>query len=91
MRTVGVLGAMSWESTVLFCQLLNQRIGERMGGGFVLPGFSWPVSKLSVLLSQLMKRGGMYVSSVGPLYLYVPTTMVLSRVLIIATTESAAR
>lgn len=32
MRTIGLLGGMSWESTVPYYQLLNQEIGRRLGG-----------------------------------------------------------
>ncbi len=32
MKTVGLLGGMSWESTALYYQLLNQGIRERCGG-----------------------------------------------------------
>ncbi len=32
MKTVGLIGGMSWESTALYYQLLNQGIRERMGG-----------------------------------------------------------
>ncbi|MCF8055303.1 MAG: hypothetical protein K9K37_01525 [Desulfocapsa sp.] len=32
MRTVGLIGGMSWKSTAFYYQLLNQRIRERLGG-----------------------------------------------------------
>lgn len=32
MKTTGLLGGMSWESTVPYFQVLNRRIGERLGG-----------------------------------------------------------
>ncbi|MDH4555033.1 amino acid racemase [Pseudomonas sp. BN417] len=32
MRTLGVLGGMSWESTVTYYQLLNRGVRERLGG-----------------------------------------------------------
>ncbi|MCF6266748.1 MAG: amino acid racemase [Desulfuromusa sp.] len=32
MKTIGLLGGMSWESTVLYYQLLNQGVRERLGG-----------------------------------------------------------
>ncbi len=32
MKTVGLIGGMSWESTALYYQLLNQGIRERLGG-----------------------------------------------------------
>ena len=32
MKTIGLLGGMSWESTAHYYRLLNQRINEKMGG-----------------------------------------------------------
>ncbi|HZF13492.1 MAG TPA: aspartate/glutamate racemase family protein [Thermoanaerobaculia bacterium] len=32
MKTIGLLGGMSWESTVPYYRLINQRVGERLGG-----------------------------------------------------------
>lgn len=32
MKTVGLLGGMSWESTVSYYQVLNREIGSRLGG-----------------------------------------------------------
>ncbi|SEA56964.1 aspartate racemase [Desulfuromusa kysingii] len=32
MKTIGLLGGMSWESTVLYYQLLNQGVREQLGG-----------------------------------------------------------
>ncbi len=32
MKTIGLLGGMSWESTVLYYQLINQQVRERLGG-----------------------------------------------------------
>lgn len=32
MKTIGLLGGMSWESTVLYYQLLNEGVRERLGG-----------------------------------------------------------
>lgn len=32
MKTLGLLGGMSWESTVLYYQLVNQTVKERLGG-----------------------------------------------------------
>jgi len=31
-KTIGLLGGMSWESTVLYYQVVNRTIGERLGG-----------------------------------------------------------
>jgi aspartate racemase len=32
MKTIGLLGGMSWESTVAYYQIINRRIGEWLGG-----------------------------------------------------------
>ena len=32
MKTIGLLGGMSWESTILYYQLLNRGVRERLGG-----------------------------------------------------------
>lgn len=32
MKTIGLLGGMSWESTVTYYQLINQRVKEKLGG-----------------------------------------------------------
>jgi aspartate/glutamate racemase len=31
-KTIGLLGGMSWESTVLYYQTINRVVGERLGG-----------------------------------------------------------
>lgn len=32
MKTIGLIGGMSWESTVLYYQIINQTVKERLGG-----------------------------------------------------------
>lgn len=32
MRTIGLLGGMSWESSIEYYRLLNQAVRERLGG-----------------------------------------------------------
>lgn len=32
MKTIGLIGGMSWESTVTYYQIINQVIKERLGG-----------------------------------------------------------
>ncbi len=32
MRTIGLLGGMSWESTVTYYQIVNEVVKERLGG-----------------------------------------------------------
>ena len=32
MKTIGLLGGMSWESTVPYYQTINRVVGERLGG-----------------------------------------------------------
>jgi aspartate racemase len=31
-KTVGLLGGMSWESTVPYYRIINRRVGEALGG-----------------------------------------------------------
>lgn len=32
MKTIGLLGGMSWESTVPYYRILNQTVGRELGG-----------------------------------------------------------
>lgn len=32
MKTIGLLGGMSWESTVTYYQLINQTVKQQLGG-----------------------------------------------------------
>ena len=32
MKTIGLLGGMSWESTVSYYQIINRTVGEKLGG-----------------------------------------------------------
>ena len=32
MKTIGLIGGMSWESTVTYYQLINRAVRERLGG-----------------------------------------------------------
>lgn len=32
MKTIGLIGGMSWESSVVYYQLINQRVNEKLGG-----------------------------------------------------------
>ena len=32
MKTVGLLGGMSWESTVTYYQIINETVKEKLGG-----------------------------------------------------------
>jgi aspartate racemase len=32
MKTIGLLGGMSWESTVLYYQWINELVREKLGG-----------------------------------------------------------
>ena len=32
MKTIGLLGGMSWESTVTYYQLINEAVKEKLGG-----------------------------------------------------------
>ncbi len=43
MRTLGLIGGMSWESTVPYYRLINQHVGERLGGLRSAPLVLWSV------------------------------------------------
>ena len=32
MRTIGLIGGMSWESTALYYRIINREVGTRLGG-----------------------------------------------------------
>ena len=32
MKTIGMIGGMSWESTVLYYQIINETVGKELGG-----------------------------------------------------------
>jgi aspartate racemase len=32
MKTIGIIGGMSWESTIVYYQIMNQEIQKRLGG-----------------------------------------------------------
>ena len=32
MKTIGLIGGMSWESSAVYYRLLNERVGEILGG-----------------------------------------------------------
>ncbi len=32
MKTIGILGGMSWESSALYYQIINEAVNERLGG-----------------------------------------------------------
>ncbi|MDP3322493.1 MAG: aspartate/glutamate racemase, partial [Hydrogenophaga sp.] len=32
MKTIGLIGGMSWESTTLYYQLINREVARRLGG-----------------------------------------------------------
>jgi aspartate racemase len=41
MRTIGLIGGLSWESTVIYYQILNQRMRERLGGSHSAQSLIW--------------------------------------------------
>lgn len=51
MRTIGLIGGMSWESTVLYYQTLNREVGRRLGGLH-----SAPLHLLSLDFEQIASR-----------------------------------
>lgn len=43
MRTIGLIGGLSWESTVIYYQVINQRVRERLGGSHSANSVIWSV------------------------------------------------
>jgi aspartate racemase len=43
MRSIGLIGGLSWESTVIYYQIINQRVRERLGGSHSANSLIWSV------------------------------------------------
>jgi aspartate racemase len=43
MRTIGLIGGLSWESTAIYYQIINQRVRERLGGSHSANSLIWSV------------------------------------------------
>ncbi|MDX3109783.1 aspartate/glutamate racemase family protein [Nonomuraea angiospora] len=48
MRTIGLIGGLSWESTVIYYQIINQRVRERLGGSHSADSLIWSVDYTTV-------------------------------------------
>lgn len=48
MRTIGLIGGLSWESTVIYYQIINQRIREHLGGSHSANSLIWSVDYTTV-------------------------------------------
>jgi aspartate racemase len=48
MRTIGLIGGLSWESTVIYYQVINQRVRERLGGSHSANSVVWSVDYTAV-------------------------------------------
>ncbi|GAB1515106.1 aspartate/glutamate racemase family protein [Actinophytocola sp. KF-1] len=48
MRTIGLIGGLSWESTVLYYQVINQRVRARLGGSHSANSLIWSVDYTTV-------------------------------------------
>ncbi|MFC5825081.1 aspartate/glutamate racemase family protein [Nonomuraea insulae] len=48
MRTIGLIGGLSWESTVIYYQVINQRVRERLGGSHSANSLIWSVDYTTV-------------------------------------------
>ncbi|MFI6396033.1 aspartate/glutamate racemase family protein [Nonomuraea sp. NPDC050547] len=48
MRTIGLIGGLSWESTVVYYQIINQRVRERLGGSHSANSLIWSVDYTTV-------------------------------------------
>lgn len=48
MRTIGLIGGLSWESTVIYYQIINQRVREHLGGSHSADSLIWSVDYTTV-------------------------------------------
>ncbi|GAA3097691.1 aspartate/glutamate racemase family protein [Streptosporangium carneum] len=48
MRTIGLIGGLSWESTMIYYQVINQRVRERLGGSHSANSLIWSVDYTTV-------------------------------------------
>ncbi|MFC4061560.1 aspartate/glutamate racemase family protein [Planomonospora corallina] len=48
MRAIGLIGGLSWESTVIYYQVINQRVRERLGGSHSADSLIWSVDYATV-------------------------------------------
>lgn len=48
MRTIGLIGGLSWESTVVYYQIINQRVRERLGGSHSANSLIWSIDYTTV-------------------------------------------
>ncbi|GAA3535398.1 aspartate/glutamate racemase family protein [Nonomuraea rosea] len=48
MRTIGLIGGLSWESTTIYYQVINQRVREALGGSHSANSLIWSVDYTTV-------------------------------------------
>ncbi|WP_440066851.1 aspartate/glutamate racemase family protein [Streptosporangium sp. OZ121] len=48
MRTIGLIGGLSWESTMIYYRIVNQRVRERLGGSHSANSLIWSVDYTTV-------------------------------------------
>ncbi|WP_043634269.1 aspartate/glutamate racemase family protein [Nonomuraea candida] len=48
MRAIGLIGGLSWESTVIYYQVINRRVRERLGGSHSADSLIWSVDYTTV-------------------------------------------
>ncbi|GAA3159333.1 MULTISPECIES: aspartate/glutamate racemase family protein [Nonomuraea] len=48
MRAIGLIGGLSWESTAIYYQIINQRVRERLGGSHSADSLIWSVDYTTV-------------------------------------------
>ena len=48
MRTIGLIGGLSWESTAIYYQVVNQRVREHLGGSHSANSLIWSVDYTTV-------------------------------------------
>jgi len=56
MKTLGLIGGMSWESTLVYYQLLNRMTRERLGGTHSAPLILWSVDFAPIAVMQAEGR-----------------------------------
>ena len=56
MKTLGMIGGMSWESTLVYYQLLNRMTRERLGGTHSAPLILWSVDFAPIAVMQAQGR-----------------------------------
>ncbi len=75
MRTIGLIGGLSWESTAIYYQIINQRVRARLGGSHSANSLIWSVDYTVVedlifagnwdVVAELLADAGVKLESTG--------------------------